>query len=224
MLTFVYQSAWDSFVLMLKYPPHTLWFIMVISFCVAMISTILNKLLSDPAQLARQQEVINEHNKQKKELKKMAEENPKRYAKEYLKFQRRDKSIQKLQQNMSLKRMKPSCITMIPLMLFFFLLRTFYELKVNGVTYNIPVAKPPMNANDVYYIGGMMQAAFMSTIRNIEYTEGWINFTAYYALTSFSMNIFIQKFFGTSMVGGTGQQGLGSMFDQQTELPKPQKI
>jgi len=190
-----------------------------------MISTILNKIFTDPKQIARQQEVINDHNRQKKELKKMAEENPKRYAKEYPKFQRRDKSIQKLQQTMSLRRMKPSCITAIPLMIFFFLLRTFYQIKVGDVDYNIPVAKPPMNAWDIFYIGQMMYADFFSTVRNISHEEGWINFTAYYALTSFSMNVFIQKFFGTSMVGGTGQQGgLGSMFDQQTELPKPQKI
>ena len=66
MFTFVYQSAWDSFLLMVKYPPHTLWFILIISFCVAMISTILNKIFTDPKQIARQQEVINDHNRQKK--------------------------------------------------------------------------------------------------------------------------------------------------------------
>ncbi len=161
----------------------------------------------------------------------MADENPKRYAKEYVKWQRRDKSIQKLQQNMSLKRMKPTCITMVPLMIFFFVLRQLYIQTVNVYgsvqTWNIPVAKPPMNPYIIPLIGAQMYASFASSVRVIWSQEGFINFTSFYMLGSFGMNIFIGKIFGVSMTteatgGGMGSMGgMGSLFDSQTALPKP---
>lgn len=218
MFWFIYQSSWESFLEMVRLPPHSLWFIALISFGVAMISTILNKLLTDQGQMNRQQEVIKEHSAWKKELKILAEENPKKYAKEYVKFQRRDKTIQKMQQNMSLRRFKPMCVTFVPFIIFFYLLRGFYSITVDGAQLYTPVAKPPMNANDVYWIGAQMQALYYSSIRDIQYTEGWINFSAYYVLCSFGLNIFIQKIFGVT-TQSPGQ--MGNMFDQQTELPKP---
>jgi uncharacterized membrane protein (DUF106 family) len=152
----------------------------------------------------------------------MAEENPKKYAKEYIKYQRRDKSIQKMQQNMSLRRFKPMCVTFVPFIIFFYLLRDFYSISmmVDGVAKQIytPVAKPPMNPWDIPWLGQQMWAYYYSTVRDISNAEGWINFSAYYVLCSFGLNIFIQKLFGVT-TQSPGQ--MGNMFDQQGELPKP---
>ena len=98
------QTFWESVIHAISVPPGSLFFILFVSICVSLISTLLNRWLLDTDQLNRQQDIIQEHNKWKKELEKMAEENPKKYAKEYVRFQRRDAGIQKMQQKMSLTR------------------------------------------------------------------------------------------------------------------------
>jgi uncharacterized membrane protein (DUF106 family) len=213
------QTFWESVIHVISVPPGSLFFILFVSICVSLISTLLNRWLLDTDQLNRQQDIIQEHNKWKKELEKMAEENPKKYAKEYVRFQRRDAGIQKMQQKMSLTRMKPMCITTIPLILMFYVIRNLYVME--GA--QIPVAIPPMNPWDIPYLGKMMWATFNSTIRDIPASEGLINFTSYYFLCSLSVSTIIQKLFGiqkaTGGLGGGG--GFGDAFSSQNPLPKP---
>ncbi len=217
-LALMFQSGWSNFIAMVSVPPHSLWFIILVSFIVSMVSTLLNRVVLDTNQMSRQQDIITEHGKWKKELQKMAEENPKKYAKEYVKFQRKDASIQKMQQKMSLSRMKPMCITFVPMIVMFYLLRTLYTQHGNPS----PVACPPMNPWDIYYVGNMMHASFQSTIRDIPVSEGWINFTTYYFLCSLGLNTVIQKVFGIQKAtGGFGGGGMSSAFEGQTQLPKP---
>jgi len=218
----ILESWVDNFSDMVRTPPNSLWFILLVSLAVSLFSTLLNKLLVDHNQLNRQQAVISEHQKWKKELTKMAEENPKRYAKEYPKFQRRDKSIQKMQQSMSLKRMKPTCITFIPLIVFFYVVRNIYTAE-SGI--QLPVAAPPMNPMDdfPYFIVRMAQSELYSVFFNITIDTGFLGFTGYYILCSITLSSIMQKLFGIqkSMQGGTG--GMSQMFDSsaQMELPKP---
>ena len=80
--------------------------------------------------------------------------------------------------------MKPMCITTIPLILMFYVIRNLYVL--NGA--QVPVAIPPMNPWDIPYLGNMMWATFNSTIRDIPASEGLINFTSYYFLCSLSVS------------------------------------
>ena len=215
MLILIFENSWwDNLLIAIKYPPWSMLFILIVSIFVSLISTTLNKLLVDQKALNEKQEVIKAHQKKKKVLSEMAEADPKRYAKEYRAWKKVDASVQKMQQKTSLERLKPTCATFIPIILFFTLLRNFYS--VNGVF--IPVAKPPMNPWDVYYVGQMMHASFQSTIRNIEISEGWINFTGYYFLCSLSMNTFLQKLMG---IQRPDQGGMGSMFDQNVTLPEP---
>ncbi len=217
MLILIFQSSWwDGFLLSVKYPPGSLWFILVISIFVSFLSTALNKLLIDQAALEEKQKVIKEHMTKKKYLSELAEKDPKRYAKEYRAWKKVDPSINKMQQKMSLERLKPMCVTFLPIILFFTLLRNFYS--VDGVF--TPVAKPPMNPWDLFYVGPMMHASFKSTIRDIPVSEGWINFTAYYFLCSLAMSTFIQKIMGVQRPDQAGG-GMGSMFDQQIQLPEP---
>ena len=215
MLILTYGLTWDAFMANYKVPPNSMYLIMAVSIVVSLISTWLNKLLIDQDEMKRKQEVITQHNKKKKDLSKMAESDPKKYAKEYKAWKKRDASISKLQQNTSMERLKPTCVTFLPMIIFFYLLRNFYSM--NG--HPIPVAKPPMNASDVYYIGKAMAASFDSTIRSIPNDEGWINFTGFYFLSSLSFSLFIQKIMGVQPPTQSG--GMGSMFDQQTDLPAP---
>ena len=125
-----------------------------------------------------------------------------------------DKPIQQMQQKMSLERLKPSCATIIPIMVIFGIIRGYFG---NG-----PVAIPPMNPWDIPQLGSMMWGTIAmkgvngETIGYVIPKEwGMINFTAFYFLCSFTFNTIIQKLAGTS----TGSAGMGG-FDQMFERAK----
>ena len=96
-------------------------------------STFLNKKLVDHDKAARIQLEVKKHNDEKKVLLKMSEENPKRYKKEYKKWTRRDESVKKMQQNMTMQRLKPTCFTFIPLIAFFYVIRAIYTPDGGGI-------------------------------------------------------------------------------------------
>jgi uncharacterized membrane protein (DUF106 family) len=212
--------AWADFEDTIRTPPNSLWFIFVVSLGVSLISTILNKLLVDHKQIERVQKVITAHSTKKKELVDMAEENPKKYAKEYIKWQRRDKSIQKMQQSMSMSRLKPTCFTFIPMIVFFYLIRAIYT-GPGGI--QMSVAKPAMNPMDDLpdFLVNMLRSEFYSAVGYIPVHEGFLGFTGYYILCSVSLSTVMQKVFGISKPKGKGS--MGSMFDTtaQMDLPAP---
>ena len=88
--------AWADLIKWLTTPPASMWFIFIVSILVSLFSTFLNKVLVDHNKMNRHQEVINEHMKRKNELLQISEDNTKRYAKDYPKWQRRDSSIKKM--------------------------------------------------------------------------------------------------------------------------------
>ena len=212
--------AWADFLDFVRKPPHSLWFIFIICLLVSLSSTFVTKKLVDQEKNNRIQRVINDHNKKKKNLLKMSEENPKRYAKEYGKWSRRDASVKKMQQSMQMSRLKPSCITMLPLIVFFYLIRSIYTPV--GSSVQLPVALPAMNPMDDFpgFIVNMIRSESYSALGNIIVEMGWLGYTGYYMLCSFTVSSLVQKIFKTS----PGKQaGAPSMFDttSQTELPKP---
>ncbi|MCP4763941.1 MAG: DUF106 domain-containing protein [archaeon] len=200
MLYIIAQNFQEIFVEWISYPPGSMFLIMGLSIFSALLSTILTKLFVDPKRLTEKQEKIKEHKKRRKEIEKMKDVNPKKYNKEVTKWERQDKSIQAMSNKMSLERMKPSCISMIPMLLIFQLVREFFGTA--------PVAIPAMNAWDVYWLGQQMWG-FTSTIPN---SAGMINYTAWYFLCSFTFSTIIQRLSGTYTGGSMG--GLGDMFDQ----------
>jgi uncharacterized membrane protein (DUF106 family) len=220
MIAFIF--AWADFITLVSKPPHSLWFIFLVCVLVSGTSTILNKKLVDQEQVNRIQVVVNDHNKQKKALLKLSEENPKRYAKEYVKWNRRDASVKKMQQSMSLNRLKPTCITFVPMIVFFYLIRSIYNDTTAGII--SPVALSPMNPWDIPIVGSMMHSYMYSVLGNLVASAGWLGFTGFYMLCSFTTSSFVQKLFKTNPTGGN--QGMSSLFDSsaQMELPKPNTL
>jgi uncharacterized membrane protein (DUF106 family) len=104
--------------------------------------------------------------------------------------------IKTSQQKMSLKRMLPSCITFVPMIVIFSVVRGLFG------TAN-PVALSPMNGNDLPLIGTMMAAWTSDSpewtgfvygyIKTIGVNAGWINFTGWYFLCSFGINTTVQR-------------------------------
>jgi len=162
----------------------------------ALISTGLTKWLVDTGEINRKQVIKKAHDEEKSKIIDLAETDPEKYRKLRKRWERLDSMIKQSQQKMSLKRMLPSCITFVPMIVIFSVVRGLFG------TAN-PVALSPMNGNDLPLIGTMMAAwtsdspewtAFVyGYIKTIGVNAGWINFTGWYFLCSFGINTSIQR-------------------------------
>ena len=198
--------TWAEFVEWLRYPPGAMFFIIFISLTVTLISIGLNKLLLDPKALLVKQQRIKDHQAERKKLEEMEETSPKKYAKEIVKWERRDKSVQKMQQKMSLERLKPTCITFVPMILIFTVIRRFFGVSSAA---NPPIALPPMNPTTIplKFLTNMMSG----TNSLIPIEIGWINYTAFYFMCSFTISMILQRLFKMVPVSGGG---MGNIFEQ----------
>ena len=204
--------TWDQFVEWLRYPPGAMFFIIFISLSVTLISIGLNKLLLDPKGMLVKQQRIKDHQAERKKLEELEKENPKKFAKEIVKWERRDKSIQKMQQRMSLERLKPTCITFVPMILIFTLIRRFFNVTTKAPRINPPIALSPMNPSTIpiKFITNMMLAASELPNATQYGLQGWINYTAFYFLCSFTISMILQRLFKMVPVSGGGM----NIFDQ----------
>ena len=100
-------------------PPGSMFFILFLSLIVAIVSTILTKLLVDTAELQRKQKQIKAHQEEKKRIIELAEIDVDRYQKARKKWERRDDMLKKTQQGMAMQRLKPTCVTFLPMMIIF---------------------------------------------------------------------------------------------------------
>ncbi|MHA1105674.1 MAG: EMC3/TMCO1 family protein [Promethearchaeota archaeon] len=198
----------------ISYPPGSMIFILLLAVVTALISTGISKWLTDVDELQRKQRAQKGHDEEKAKIIDIAETDPEKYRKLRKRWERKDEMFKQSKQRMSLQRMKPSCITFLPMIIIFGVVRGIFE--------NNPVALSPMNANDVPFIGQML-AAFTNApypwtelvygfARIIPITYGWINFTGWYFLCSFGINTLVQRFFGlqTQASGGMDQMMGGS--------------
>jgi len=211
-LTLLQES--NPFLEWMSYPPGSMMFILLLSVVTALISSGLSKWLTDVDEVQRKQIAQKSHDEEKAKIIELAETDPEKYRKLRKRWERKDEMFKQSKQRMSLQRLKPSCITFLPMIIIFSVVRVIFE--------NNPVALSPMNANDVPLIGQML-AAFTSApypwtelvygfARTIPITHGWINFTAWYFLCSFGINTMVQRFFGlqTQASGGMDQMMGGS--------------
>lgn len=208
MISLVFSSGWEYFLEVISRPPGSTVFIVCLAAGIGLFTTGLNLLLSDPKRLKQKQEMIQEHKGKRDEIEKLQETKPKKYEKELAKWERQDQAIQKMQQSMSLQRLKPTCITFLPMIIFFTVIRGFYTANGN----QLPVAIPPMNPWDIPQLGSMMWGISDTVGKKM----GMINFTAWYFLCSFTFSTLFQKIFGirTSQSGGFGEMFQSSKYDK----------
>jgi len=162
----------------------------------ALISTGLTKWLVDTSEINRKQVIKKAHDEEKAKIIDLAETDPEKYKKMRKRWERLDSMIKQSQQKMSLKRMLPSCITFVPMIIIFSVVRGLFG-ESN------PVAFSPMNGNDLPLIGTMMAGWTSDSpewtgfvygfIKTIGVNAGWINFTAWYFLCSFGINTLVQR-------------------------------
>ena len=205
----------NAFLDWVSYPPGSMIFIILMAITTSLISTSLTKWLVDTSEINRKQVIKKAHDEEKSKIIDLAETDPEKYKKMRKRWERLDGMIKKSQQKMSLKRMLPSCITFLPMIIIFSLVRGLFG-NAN------PVALSPMNANDVPLIGQMMAgwttgspewtALVYGVSRSIGVNAGWLNFTGWYFLCSFGINTLIQRLLKlqTQAQGGMEQMMGGS--------------
>lgn len=212
MFLFIFQE--NIFINWIKYPPGSMIFILLLATATALISTALTKWLVDTQQINRKQVQMKAHQEEKMRIIDLAETDPERYRKLRKRWERKEEMYKQSQQKMSLQRLKPTCITFVPMIVIFTVIRTIFL--------NNPVALSPMNANDVPLIGNMLaaqntvaelwSALVYGFARIVTLDLGWINFTAWYFLCSFGVNTLVQRLLKiqTQASGGMEQMMGGS--------------
>jgi uncharacterized membrane protein (DUF106 family) len=213
MFNLIFQDS-NAFLDWVRYPPGSMIFIFLLATLTALISTGLTRWLVDTKGINRKQVIMKAHDEEKKKIIDIAEVDPEKYRKLRKRWERLDVILKQSQQRMAMKRMLPSCITFVPMIIIFSVVR--------GIFLNNPIALSPMNANDVLMIGPMMAASTNSapwiklvygiTKSSISIYDGWMNFTAWYFLSSFGISTLIQRIFKlqTQATGGMEQMMGGS--------------
>lgn len=222
----------NVFLELIKYPPGAMIFVMLLSATVAIISTTLTKLLTNTAEIQRKQKLIQKHKKRKAEIIELAETNPSRYRKEKKQWERKDKFVQETQRGMAFSRLKPTCITFLPMIIIFAILRGIFSVEIDGQTFQLPVACPPMNPWDVPFLNNFLMAStggekfewtkhVYGTVRALSEKNGWINFTSWYFLCSLGINTLLQRLLGIqNQASGGMEQMFGGQKAQAMDFPE----
>jgi len=216
----------NPFIDLISHPPGSMIFILLIATTTALISIGLTRWLVDTDAINRKQVQMKAHNEEKEKIIELAEIDVERYRKARKRWERKEEMFKKSQQKMSLQRLKPTCITFLPMIIIFGFIRALYD--IGGVA--LPVALSPMNANDVPLIGNLLAAwtpddvswtrFFYDVVKTVRIEDGWINFTAWYFLCSFGMNTVLQRLFRmqTQATGGM-EQMMGGSKAKSLEFP-----
>jgi uncharacterized membrane protein (DUF106 family) len=183
-------------------PPISMLFVLLLASFTALLSAGLTKWLVDTEELNRKQKQVKGHEEEKAKIIDLAEVDPERYLKQKKRWERKEAMLKQSQQKMSLQRLKPTCITFLPMIVIFGFLNTLFS--------GAEVALSPMHANDVPFIGN-----FISAPNSI-----WINFTAWYFLCSLGINTLVQRLLKlqTQASGGMGQM-MGASKSKALEFP-----
>jgi uncharacterized membrane protein (DUF106 family) len=190
MILLTFQNAFLDFI---TTPPGSMLFVFLLALATAILSTILTRLLVDTESINRKQIQIKAHQEEKEKIIELAEVDPERYRKARKRWERKEAMFKQTQQKMAFQRMKPTCITFLPMIIIFGFMNVLFAGK--------SVALSPMHANDVPLIGTFISANAI-----------WLNFTAWYFLCSLGINTLTQRLLKLQSQA-TG--GMGGMFAGQ---------
>jgi uncharacterized membrane protein (DUF106 family) len=134
--------------------------------------------------------------------------------------------MKKMNQKITFARLKPTCITFIPLIVFFYLIRSLYTPE--GSSVQLPVARPPMNPMEEFpaFLTVFLRARLYSVFGDITIESGFIGFSGWYMLCSFMVSTIMQRLFGIAKTTQQSGKGGGGLFDStaQMELPDPNTL
>jgi uncharacterized membrane protein (DUF106 family) len=200
--------------------PESMIFILLISLTINLSTTMLGKALIDTGEMQRKTKLIKDHNAEKKEVEKLKDVDFKQYQKRMIKVKRLEASVKKMQQNIGMQRIRPSCVTVLPIFILWWAMAGLFNAPTviaigTGFWFNVipggsvGVAKMVMNP----YPELSFLASYLFPGPNIAYwgSRGFISFTAFYYLSSASIGVIVQRAsgLGTSGMGGFG--GIGNL-------------
>jgi uncharacterized membrane protein (DUF106 family) len=198
-----------DFVTLITTPPGSMIFVILMGLTTTLISQLLTRWLVDTEEVERKQKQIRAHEEEKEKIIKLAEIDLNRYRKQRKRWERKDMVLKKSQQSISMQRMKPMCITFIPMMVIFGLVGQLF----NSVEGTLPVAISPMNPELLPFVGPMIIATV---------TGGpWISFTGWYMLCSLGFNSIIPRLLKTTTqtTGGGFSQMMSGQKAKALEFP-----
>ena len=198
MIFLIFENVFKKWI---SNPPGSMFFVIMLASTTALVSAGLTKWLVDTEEIARKQKQIKGHGEEKEKIVEMAEVDPERYRKQRKRWERKDAMLKQTQQKMALQRLKPTCVTFLPMIVIFGI--------VNTILRGAHVALSPMHANDIPIIGGLISSGSV-----------WINFTAWSFLCSLGLNTLVQRILKlqTQASGGMGQM-MGASKSKSLEFP-----
>ena len=157
------------------YPPGSTYFIIAFNIIIAVLMSLLTRVLVDVNKISRHQKEIKIHNENKKKAMDTADK------KLWQKVQRREEYIKKIQSEMMIQQMKPMLVWFIPITVIFFLMRSaFVNIPIAWMPFRFP--KIPLLIPSVRYLGNLT----------------WMGFTGWYFLTSIGLGNYVRRFMGAS--------------------------
>ncbi|MHA2406088.1 MAG: EMC3/TMCO1 family protein [Candidatus Hermodarchaeia archaeon] len=192
------------------FPPLSALVVLLISVVISMISNLVNRRFIDYDRLKRSREEINKYNDMKKKVKQ--ETDPKARRKLELKIKRRERYIMKLQGDVSKQSFVPMLITIVPFILIYTTMNGVFVdpgIAFPGFAIPSPVIWSPLNfASVLGPFGNGFGWQFGQWVDTGLYSPGvpfggmGLLYIYWYIICSFTMNMVIQKFLGTSMTTG----------------------
>jgi len=185
-------------------PPGSMIFVILMGLTTTLISQGLTKWLVDTEEVERKQKQIRAHEEEKEKIIKLAEIDVNRYIKQRKRWERKDVVLKKSQQSISMQRMKPMCITFIPMIIIFSIISPMFGA--------LPVACSPMNPELIPFIGPTIVATGSAP---------WISFTAWYMLCSLGLNSVVPRLLKTTTqtTGGGFSQMMSGQKAKALEFP-----
>jgi uncharacterized membrane protein (DUF106 family) len=192
------------------YPPLSAIVVLLISIIISLTSNLVNRHFIDYDRLKRSREEINKYNEMKKKVKE--ETDPKARRKLELKIKRRERYIMKLQGDVSKQSFVPMLVTIIPFMLVYTIMNGVFVdpgLAFPPAAVPAPVIWSPLNFGQLlgpFGLGfGWQYGQWVDTgfyFPGVPLGGMGLLYIYWYIICSFTMNMVIQKFLGTTMTTG----------------------
>lgn len=181
------------------YPPLAAIFVLIVSILVALTSNLVNRRFIDYDRLKRSRTEIKKWQDMKRQV--SQETDPKAKRKLELKVKRRERYIMKLQGEVGKQSCFPMLITIIPFFLVFTLMNGIFvdPLTIPGVAAPGPVIYSPLNFAQILSFLGAGFGYQYGQWPNIPIGGMGLFYIYWYIIVSFTANMLIQKFLGTSM-------------------------
>lgn len=184
------------------YPPLSALVVLLVSFIISMTSNLINRRFIDYERLGRARQEIKKWQDMKKQA--QQETDPRVKRKLDMKVKRRERYVMKLQTETSKQSFLPMMITIVPFFLVFAIMNGVFvdPFTFPGQVHLGPVVYSPLNFAQILGGLGLGFGWQFGQWPLIPLGGMGLFYMYWYIICSFTLNLIIQKFLGTSMTTG----------------------